>query len=111
MTQNCNDRNFAKGGVGKKQTMLNEICSDERDDQKVFKRGENTAMTVMVSMPCPPIRIFSDHVLSLPRVRLGNLRGLVDVRYQASSLAHRGAKSIDRHFGSSSCLAPSVIAV
>jgi hypothetical protein len=29
-------------------------------------------MTAMVSVPWPPIRIFSDHILASPQVRLGN---------------------------------------
>jgi hypothetical protein len=68
-------------------------------------------MTAMVNVPWPPIRIFADHVLPLPRVRLGNPRELRNVRYQTWNLARRGAKSIDHHLGSSLCLAPSAIAV
>jgi hypothetical protein len=68
-------------------------------------------MTAMMSEPWPLVRIFSDHVLLLPQAHLGNLSDLVDVRYQVSNLAHRGAKSIDRCLSSSSCLVVSVIAV
>jgi hypothetical protein len=79
--QNCVDLNFAKVGVGKSQAWLNEIRSDEGNDRKFFQRGENTAMTAIVSMAWPPIRIFSDHVLPSLQVRLGNPRQFVFMRY------------------------------
>jgi hypothetical protein len=67
-------------------------------------------MTAMVNAPWPPVRVLSDPVLPSPQVRLGNPRELVDVKYQASNLAHRAAKSIERRLGSSSCFVLSVIA-
>jgi hypothetical protein len=109
--QKCIDRTLAKAGVGKTQAWPNEICSDQGNDQKLFKRGENTVMTAMLNVSWQPIEIFSDHILPSPQVRLRNPRELVDVSYQASNLAHRGAKSRDRHPGGSLCFALSVIAV
>jgi hypothetical protein len=68
-------------------------------------------MTSIESVPWPSIRIFSEHVLPSPHVRLGTLHELADVRYQASNLAHRSTKNIDPPLGSSWRLAFSVIAV
>jgi hypothetical protein len=109
--QNCIDRNFTKVAVGENQTRANKLCWDEETDRKLFRRGENKATTAMVSVSLPPIRIFLNQVLPSPQTLLENPRDLVNVRYQASNLAHKGAKSIDRRLGSSLCLTLSVIAM